>query len=162
MDIALPSEKRTEEAERKIIKDSRSNPLVKATRQINDIPHLLAVAFELCVKHEYRPARIIRLFGEGAKRLCKDIDAIRAKSASLRKLASEAAVKMLECAKRGKGVDKKVAKAFADATAAAETYDKETRKPAEKKYRHDALAALALVSSMADFRQAEREAKENA
>lgn len=151
--LALPPEKRTAEAERAILKEARNNPLVKATRQITDIPHLIATAFELCVKFEYRPARIVRLFGEGARKLCADIDAIRAKSAGLRKLATEATAKMLESAKSGK-VDKRTARAFADATAKAETYDKETRKPAERKYKADALAALALVSSMADFRTA--------
>lgn len=151
--LALDKSKRTQAAEARIIKDSRGTPLAKATRQISDLPHLLAVGYELCVKHEFRPARAIRLFGDGARRMCKGIDAIRAKSAVLRKEATALAAKMIEGAKKGK-VDSRVARAFQDATANSERYERETRKPAEATYRKNALAVLALFTSMADMRTA--------
>ena len=151
--LALDKGKRTQAAEARIIKDSRATPLAKATRQITDLPHLLAIGYDLCVKHEFRPARAIRLFGNGACRMCKGIDAIRAKSATLRKESAVLAAKMIEGAKKGK-VDSRVARAFQEATANSERYERETRKPAEATYRKNALAVLALFTSMADMRAA--------
>lgn len=139
-------------AEKKDGWKAEATPLAKATAKVADFPHLLAAAWELCVKHNFRPCRAIRLYGAGAAAKCADIDRARERRSELSQAVKAATVAMVEAiAKTGK-VSPKIAKTLADAQRALAEYSP-TFKKVESEYKAAARAAVALLTNIADMRR---------
>lgn len=146
--LSLDTKKRTQEASDKITSDK--SPLANACRKLSDFPHLLAIAYELCVKHGYRPCKVIRDFGAGAKAKIMHIDAIRKNASTLKARVAKATDDFVKAGKSGK-VSAAAVEALATASAEYDKYNAEVVTPETAKYRKEALVALALVSRMTDF-----------